>query len=52
MTNEQSEVIESLRAEGYAVIIWTPEELGTAEAGLVQDRSIETGYEIIASAQD
>ena len=48
MTEEQRKVIEELRHEGYAVIVWTPEELGTASVNRVQVRSIEIGWEIIS----
>jgi len=49
LTNTQREVVEQLRSEGYAVIIWTPDELGNASAKDVQDRSIEHGHEVIES---
>lgn len=52
MTPEQAEMVRQLRSEGYAVIIWTPEELGTASVNRVQDRSIELGHEIIEDLQD
>lgn len=48
MTPEQREQIISLREEGYAVIVWTPDELRGAKAHKVQDRSIELGWDIIA----
>jgi len=51
MTTAQMDVIRELRNEGYAVIVWTPEELGDASAGRVQDSSIETGYQIIENLQ-
>lgn len=37
----------ALQRLGYAVIIWTPEELGDAPPRKVEDRSIEFGWEII-----
>ena len=52
MTREQIIVIQELRDEGHAVIIWTPEELGTASANRVQDRSIQLGQEVIDDLQD
>ena len=39
--------IEELRAEGYAVIVWTPEELDGASPRRVEDRSIELGWDVI-----
>lgn len=52
MTDQQRAVINQLRSEGYAVIIWTPVELGNASARDVQDRSIEHGHEVIASLEE
>lgn len=48
MTPEELEVIASLRDKGYAVIVWTPEELKEASSQRVEDRSIELGWEIIS----
>ena len=47
MNNEQMAVLTDLSREGYAVIVWTPEELGYVSARLVEDRSIELGHQII-----
>ena len=47
MTPEQRQVIETLREEGYAVILWNPKELGKAPPGKVEDRSVELGREVI-----
>lgn len=47
LTQEQLEVIRQLRDEGYAVIVWTPEELGDADPSHVEDRSIELGHDVI-----
>src|SRR5690606_33458800 len=52
MTNEQLETIRQLRAEGFAVIVWAPEELGTADPRRVEARSIELGNEVIEALQD
>lgn len=51
MTNEQREAIESLRDEGYAVIVWAPKELGDAPPVRVEDNSIRAGWEIIEQLQ-
>ena len=51
MTKEELAVLQALAAKGYAVIVWTPEELGNAAVKDVEDRSIEFGYEVIASLQ-
>ena len=39
--------IQQLRDEGYAVIVWTPEELGDCPADAIEDASIERGWDII-----
>jgi hypothetical protein len=52
MTKVQSDAIRSLENAGYAVIIWTPEELGEVCAQLVEDCSIELGHQIIGQAND
>ena len=49
MTAEQQRIIRELMNEGYAVIVWSPEELEGASAKHVQDRSIEVGWDIIAA---
>ena len=51
MTEEQRKVIGQLRSAGFAVIVWTPEELREASAKRVQDRSIELGWDIIEDLQ-
>ena len=52
MNDEQLKVVRELGHEGYAVIIWSPEELGNARVKDVEDRSIELGYDIINSLSD
>jgi hypothetical protein len=39
--------IEELRTLGYAVVLFTPEELEEADAGRVEDRLIEVGWDVI-----
>ena len=51
MTNEQREVINQLRLAGYAIIVWTPEELGDASPKRVEDRSVELGWDVINDLQ-
>jgi hypothetical protein len=40
MTASQLKAIRELRAEGWAVILWTPEELNGADPTDVEDMSI------------
>jgi hypothetical protein len=49
---EHMNAIDQLRQEGYAVIVWTPDELGTASARRVEDRSVELGWDVIDALQD
>lgn len=47
MNAEQAAVIESLRAEGFAVTVFTPDELGDADPDQVQDKMTERGWQAI-----
>lgn len=47
MNASQQQVINDLCNDGYAVIIWTPEELGNADPRKVEDRSIELTWDVI-----
>jgi len=40
-----------LQDNGYAVIIWTPDELKEANPRKVEDRSTELGWEVINDMQ-
>jgi len=43
----RNKTIQQLREEGYAIILWTPEELEGVAPKHVEDRSVELGWEII-----
>ena len=47
LTEKELNMLRELRNRGYAVIIWTPDELKGANRSHVEDRSIELGYQII-----
>lgn len=47
MTPEQSKAIQELRAQGWAVILWTPEELGEIDPSSVEDQSIQFAAEYL-----
>jgi hypothetical protein len=49
MTNEQIKVLNELTFAGYAVVVWTPEEIGDLNPRKVEDRVIELGNEVIYS---
>jgi len=42
MTTEEINVLRSLKEKGYAVIVWTPEELGENDPECIEQISI--GY--------
>jgi hypothetical protein len=52
MTPEEKAVVSELRSRGYAVIIWTPEELAGASRKHVEDRSVELGWQVINDLKD
>ena len=52
MTPEEQAAIELLRSRGFAVIIWTPEELAGASRKHVEDRSVELGWQVIDDLKD
>jgi hypothetical protein len=39
--------LEELYNEGYAIVMFTPEELQGADSNSVEDRLVELGWEII-----
>ena len=39
--------LKDLRNYGYAVVIFTPEELNGAKPGKVEDRLVELGWDVI-----
>lgn len=51
LNEKQIDQVMALRAEGFAVIIWTPEELKAANPRRVEDRSVELGWEVIEDLQ-
>lgn len=52
MTPEEQAVIANLKSRGFAVIIWTPEELAGASRKHVEDRSVELGWQVINDLKD
>lgn len=47
LSKNQTQVLRELRNEGYAVIVWSPEELGSTDPDFMQDRSIEFGHSVL-----
>lgn len=50
MTPEQVKAISQLRDDGYAVAIFTPEELDGADADRIEDLMVECGSNAIESS--
>ena len=40
LTNEEKEMLRALRGRGFAVIVWTPKELGDVNPEDIEDASI------------
>lgn len=51
MTASQLAAIRELRAEGWAVILWTPEELNGVDPSDVEDMSISYASEYLIPAE-
>ena len=47
LSPSQLTALRELANDGWAVVVWTPEELGNASPTDVEDRSIEIGHQII-----
>ena len=47
MNAEQQKIIDELREQGYAVTIFTPEELGDVSADSVEDDMVSSGWNTI-----
>ena len=48
MNEQQQQAIDELRGEGYAVVIFNPEELAGVNEGRVEDRLVELGWDVIS----
>lgn len=51
LSNEEFDLIVKLRDKGFAVVIFTPEELCGAESDFIEERLIELGWDIIDSVK-
>jgi ATP-dependent Clp protease adapter protein ClpS len=49
---EVVEIMNRLHAAGYAVIVWTPDELEGVDPDEVEERSIEFGWAVIDSLKE
>lgn len=46
------QIVSELRIEGYAVVLFSPDELGTATAKSLENRLVELGNEAIEDLQE
>lgn len=52
MNNQQTKALRELRDQGYAIVVFNPEELGGAYADDVESRLVELGWEVIETLQE
>lgn len=52
LTEKELNMLLEIRNRGYAVIIWTPDELNGVKPSHVEDRSIKLGHQIIEALSD
>jgi hypothetical protein len=52
MTESELEALRALTARGYAVVIWTPDELRGADAEQIEQLMIERGANAIEALCD
>jgi len=50
MTEEQRMMIKELRHEGYAVVIFTPDEVGDADACNLEELLVQRGNDLLDEA--
>lgn len=48
----QHQTIFSLREQGYAIVVFSPDELGSATSSSLENRLVELGNEAISDLQD
>ena len=47
ITHNEQAAIDALRDRGYCVIVWTPEEIGDADKGTLEDVCISRGSDYL-----
>jgi hypothetical protein len=52
MKEEWRKTLYEMRDAGYAVIVWTPDELGDVEAEWVEERSISYGWDYLLESEE
>lgn len=49
ISEQEQAVINGLRGRGFCVVVWTPDEVGDADAGDLEDIVIERGNNYLES---
>jgi len=49
LTAKEAKVIRGITDRGFAVIIWTPDELGSVDPERMEELSIDYGWSVINS---
>lgn len=52
MTPEQILTLRALRQSGYAVVVFTPEEVGVADASALEDIMVEGGNNFLVEENE
>lgn len=52
MKEEWKNVLREMRDEGYAVIVWTPDEMGDVDPGGLEEASISFGIDYLIDYED
>ena len=52
LTRDDVEALRSLRERGCAMVVWEPEELQGTPVDIMEERSIEIGWDIIDQFKD
>lgn len=52
MSDTQLEALCELRDQGFSVVVFNPSELEGADPGMVQDRLVELGWDVIEQLRD
>lgn len=51
LSQEEFDLIVKMRDNGFAIVIFTPEELCGAEPDFIEERLIELGWDVIDSVK-
>lgn len=52
LSQDEINTLRQLRSDGFAVVLFNAQELSGADAGHVEDRLIELGWDVIDTLKD